>query len=144
MPEEMQILGNLWVNRHMTDWAKIYTGFHNIEIMYLCVLKNKLKLYQDLHMGSWHILGATKPAANGLILQPPQRQTQEPTHSPREAEPQPPVGAEGSQLWVLNLHMKSPSSVWESHNRTRFICCGPRALLLRWLLTCKSHSGKGV
>lgn len=74
MPEEMQILGNLWVNRHMTDWAKIYTGFHNIEIMYLCVLKNKLKLYQDLHMGSWRTLGATQPTANGLIMQPSHRQ----------------------------------------------------------------------
>jgi len=52
--------------------------------MYLCVLKNKLKLYQGLHMGNWRTLGATKPAANGLILQPPRKQTREPAHSPRD------------------------------------------------------------
>lgn len=39
--------------------------------MDLCVLKNKLKLYQGLHMGSWCRLGATKPVASGLILYPP-------------------------------------------------------------------------
>lgn len=106
--------------------------------MYLCVLKNKLKPYQCSHMGNWCMLGATKPAAS-------HQQTWEHTHSPQGTQPLTPAGAKASQLWVvLSSQIKSPNSIWESHNRTFIICCGPYALFLRWLLTCKSYCGKAA
>lgn len=95
-------------------------------------------------MGIWRTLGATKPAAKGLILQPPQGQGWELCSAPGELTPIP-VGAEANQWWVaLISHMKSPNSTRESHNRTCIICRGPCALFLRWLLTWGRYCAKGA